>query len=159
MGFDKMDVETERYVRAAQPILDEQVRDATKAALEKMIPRVPVYTGTSRGALQSIGNVVGEAVPIEPIAVRKGEGPAAGESQSSTSIEATSPLRTRFAFSTDVKQFLIGEFYSDKSALKNPSPWGSIEAAREEFRAYLRSHLKQALPGIKSFVVRTRVRT
>lgn len=160
LGFDELRIQEDAFLAKATEVLEAQVELAVSAALKEMISRVPVYTGTSRGALRVIGTITGDAIPISPVANRVGQGPSFGEAQSSASVVETSQLRVRFAFSTDVKQFIISEFYPEKNAnSKNAGPWGALAAARRTFKEYMRANLKKHLPKLELFVLRTRVKS
>lgn len=53
--FTRVDIDLIGYKKSLDKIMTVQIRQAAREWLRAVIPRVPVYTGTSRGSLQPLG--------------------------------------------------------------------------------------------------------
>lgn len=133
--------------------METQLRQAARAWLRAVIPAVPVFTGTARGTLQPLGRILRVAVPISPIATRKGKGPSVGASASTFNFTSSNNIYT-FSWSNDVLHYYINE-YNDMSGLiplKNPTPWQSIEKGNAAFQLYFDTELQKQLPDMGDFL-------
>src|SRR6185436_6344475 len=97
LSFPKFDAN--RYSEALEKEIEVQIRQAAREWLRAVIPRVPVWAGTSRGSLQPLGRFLRVAIPISinPTSRgREGVGPEVGAAEST--FDFTSRER-RFIFS------------------------------------------------------------
>ncbi len=135
--------------------LETQSRMAARAWLRAVLLRVPVYTGEARGSLKPLGQFLKVAVPINPVAQRKGHTPEGGAAQSS--FEFTRGYITEFIFTEAVAHYIINEFYDANPPIHLthlPRPWASFEQGKKAYRAYLKQYLKEKLPRISSYTLR-----
>lgn len=127
--------------------LQVQLRQAARAWLRAVIPSVPVYTGMARGTLQPLGRALRVAIPISPVAVRKGKNAAAGSAQSQFEFTSSGGLYT-FSWSNDVLHYNINEYnnMSGVIPLKNPTPWRSLAKGKAAFDSYCANILPGKMP-------------
>lgn len=139
---------------ALRAAAETQVRQAAREWLRAVIPLVPVWTGTARGTLQPLGRFLRIAVPISPVAVRKGMGPDVGASMTRPYYFNRVGDRFYFRFNTDVAHFIQNEFYNAPNPpfrLRHPTPWNAVEAGNRAFEAYLRTTLPQRIPKLRDY--------
>lgn len=139
------------FRKTVDAALQTQLRMAAREWLRAVIPRVPVYTGMSRGTLQPLGQFLRVAVPISPVASRPGysiEGGAAASSFSFTKEGAY----YYFTWNNEVLQYQINEFHRVPLPLRHPTPWRSLDAGRRAFDAYVKNTIPKRIPRVNDFI-------
>ena len=147
-------LDTNKFTAALEKQIAVQMRQAAREWLRAVIPKVPVWAGTSRGSLQPLGRFLRVAVPISPVAERKGQGPEVGASQGAFNFSRTGH---RFVFSatTHVPHFVQNNFYNAPNPpfhLRNQTPWLAFQAGDEAFKKYITDHVAKRIPKIKDFI-------
>jgi hypothetical protein len=151
-----LELDEARFTKTLRETLEVQVRQAARAWLRAVIPRVPVYTGMSRGSLQPLARFLRVAIPISPDqgAIRHPKKtPEAGASQSFFDFPNNGYVYS-FQWDTDVLHYKINE-YNNMSGilpLRHPTPWHSIEAGNKAFNAYIEQTLPKRLPRVSDFI-------
>lgn len=156
LSFPKFDAK--KYNDKLQEEVNAGLKTAAKEWLRAVIPKVPVWAGTSRGSLQPLGRFLKVAIPISPTvngAKAKNAGPEVGAAQG---VFKFSREGKRFIFTagSGVPHFITNNFYQVPNPpfrLKEKTPWRAFEAGDEAFKAYLSSDVfKRRIPKIKDFV-------
>jgi hypothetical protein len=137
------------------------MRNAASEWLRAVIPKVPVYTGTSQGTLMPLARLVRVALHPSPRAVRPNLGPVVGASLAPQTPAAYFPAPRDhvylFKFTTDVAHFI----YNNLQHAPNPpfnllheTPWYATEAGNRAFNAYLRDEMPRRvkLLRLKDFI-------
>lgn len=137
------------YITALNKKVEEQMKEAAREWLRAVIVRVPVYTGMARESLLPLSRYLNVAIPIDPIAKRRGP---SGEIQQYFAFEQQGEQFT-FKYSTEVPHYLINEFNVGLGSppLTHPTPWHSFEAGRIAWREYVTTVFKYKLPNIKTY--------
>lgn len=140
--------------------LDESVRASMRAAaalwLRAVIPKVPVWTGTSQGSLMPLARLIRVALHPTPVVVRPGMGPAVGASRAPQTMAAYFPAPRgnvyHFQFTTNVAHFI----YNNLQHAPNPpfnliheTPWYATAAGNRAFNAYMRDKLPTIVRSIR----------
>lgn len=148
-----MQFDAEGFKKSLQEAIAVQMRQAARAWLRAVIPAVPVYTGMARGSLQPLGRILRVAVPISPIAFRRGKSPAEGATQSSFEFYNNGSVWT-FSWSTDVLHYTINEYnnMSGVLPLRHPTPWKSIEKGNIAFNAYMEANISKRIPKLADYI-------
>ena len=149
VSFPRLDVES--YTEAMEEVVRTQMRQAAREWLRAVIPRVPVWTGTSRGTLQPLGRFLKVAVPVAPVAVRPGMGPGVGAAKSHFSFPEREH-RFYFQWNASVFHFVRNEFYQAPNPpfrLRHPTPWNAIVAGNAAFERYVRDVMPDRLRRVK----------
>lgn len=157
LSFPKLDVK--KYTQALETQVETQMRQAAREWLRAVIPKVPIWTGTSQGTLQPLGRFLRFAIPITPVVNRPGKGPEVGANQSGFKFERRGH-RFVFKFDTSVEYFIRNNFYNLNPPfhLKTPGPYGAFEAGEAAFKRYLKEIAPKRIPKIKDFIrVKTQV--
>jgi len=152
ISFPKLDAA--KYTQALEDAVETQMRQAAREWLRAVVPKVPVWAGTSRGSLQPLGRFLRVAIPINPLVQRKGAGPNVGASKSSFKFERIG-RRFIFSVSTGVDHFIQNNFYEAPNPpfhLKEPTPWKAFEAGEEAYLKYIKENLTKKIPKIKNFI-------
>lgn len=129
-------------------------RNAARAWLTAVIPKVPVWAGTARGTLKPLGRFLRVAVPISPVVVKPRLGPEVGAAKSSFKF-ARRGKRFIFLVENDVDHFIRNNFHEAPNPpfkLKTPTPWNAYEAGQEAYEAYIKEVIPKKLPRIKDFI-------
>jgi len=138
-----------------------QLRQAARAWLRAVIPKVPVFLGTARGTLQPLGRFLRVAVPISPVENRRGKGPAFGAREQQFSFTARKFTYT-FKWDTTLSHFIINEFFNVQASfgipLRNPTPWGAINAGKIAFEEYVKTVVPRRIPRLTDFIKTTLLR-
>jgi hypothetical protein len=143
------------FTKSVLEAVDTQNRQAARAWLKAVLIIVPTYTGMARGSLKPLGQFLRVAIPINPVAHRRGHSIATGEAKGSFQFSQGKPLAT-FSFRTDVAHFLINNYYdvSDIIHLIEPVPWQAFKAGADAYDNYIKENLKKKIPKISSFLIR-----
>lgn len=154
ISIPKFDVN--RYTEALERELEVQMRQAAREWLRAVIPRVPVWAGTSRGSLKPLGRFLRVAIPIginPTSAGRKGVGPELGAAQSSFDFTTVSRKFT-FTWDTTVRHFITNNFYDVSSSIHliTPGPYGAFEAGKAAFDRYVQTVIPQRIPRLQDYV-------
>lgn len=152
LSFPKLDVT--KYTEALEEAIETQIRQAAREWLRAVIPKVPVWTGTARGSLQPLGRFLRVAIPISPVARRKGMGPEVGASKGTFKFQRRG-RRFVFTASSTVDHFIQNNFYQAPTPpfhLKEPTPWKAFEAGDEAFIRYIKANLVKRIPKLKEFI-------
>jgi hypothetical protein len=139
------------FRKSVDAAIEKSLRNAAQAWLRAVIPHVPVYTGTARGSLKPLGAFIKVAIPISPVAVRKGMGPDVGASKQEFSFTNTAGQHL-FSYSTGVQHFITNNYYNVPLPLRNPTPWGAFERGNEAFMKYLREDIPKRIPRVKPYI-------
>lgn len=153
LSLPKLDAE--RFTKAYQEAAETQVRQAARAWLRAVIPKVPVWAGTSRGTLQPLGRFLRVAVPIAVKVTLPGKGPSIGAAKSEFKF-IRDGKRFYFRWGMDVEHFIQNEYYGAppniQKRLKNPTPWNAIKSGEDAFKEYMETLAKQRLPRLKDYI-------
>lgn len=156
--FSVPKLDAKKFSEALVTECQTQQKQAAREWLRAVIPKVPVWAGTSRGSLRPLGRFLRVAVPITPVArdtdLRNQNGIAYGASKSSFKFNRRGQ---RFIFSIDinVKHFIENNFHERPNPpyrLKEPTPWHALEAGQAAYEAYIRNVLPKRIPRIKNFI-------
>lgn len=160
--FAELGINITGLTKALEEGIAVQIRQAMREFIREVIKKVPVYTGMSRGALKPIGRFLRVQIPIKPDAgaKRHPEKTVAKGEQRGGFVFYDRGLNQSATVKISVTHYLINEFYNNPGnlPLRHPTPWGSFEAGRKAFRAYLKANLVKKVPRITNFVAKTRVR-
>ncbi len=161
ISFPKLD--GAKYNKALKTAVDVQIRQATRAWLNAVIPKVPLWTGQSRGVLKPLGRFLKVAVPVSPQAtsrrakrtIARGVGPSSGERYGAFQFEHRGK-RTLFKFAVNLQYFIDNE-YTDTKGTTHPhlihdTPWRAFVAGENAFFKYLQDQLPKRIPKIKNFI-------
>ncbi len=144
--------------------LETQNRQAARAWLRAVILKVPVWTGMAAGSLKPLGAFLRVAIPISPSsssqaqsAMRRGQTEAAGEALGKFEFKNEDGQRFVFVFSTGVIHYLQNEYYAAPPGfhLIEETPWYSLRAGSIAYKQYMKENLKNKIPKLKSFIVRS----
>jgi hypothetical protein len=152
-------MDVQRYTKTLDANMEIQTRQAARAWLRAVIEKVPVWTGMARGSLKPIGGFLKIAIPISPVAVRKGMGPAAGASRS-TFFFGKSGTKYQFRFNENVLHYAINEFFDVNPPihLTHPGEWHSFEAGAKAWQDYIENVLPGRLPKFEDIIVKKVIR-
>lgn len=160
-GFmQELSISVNRYTKTLDETMQVQLRQAARAWLRAVLVAVPVWTGTARGSLKPLGAYLRVAVPISPIAFRRGKGPEIGAGQSSFTFGTPKPGLYTFEFNEQVAHYLINEFndVSEHIHLTHPTPWESFQRGEEAFQKYVDDVLPGRLPRIEDFISQKQIK-
>lgn len=167
--FFQVDFDERGYKKTHDEAMKTQIRQAARAWLRAVIPRVPVYTGMARGSLVPLARFLKIAIPIRPAANAKKRKPLAGYSlndgisQGAFSFDDNQNGVYTFSFDTKVLHFYLNDTFDTKGAgmvnLIHDTPWDAIKAGDAAFRAYIDKVLPQRLPKLVDFIVTSAVTT
>ncbi len=157
-----MYIDAPRYTKTLDQAIQVQVRQAAREWLRAVILKVPVWTGTSVGSLQPLGNFLRVKVPNNPVAVRPGYGPSVGRANQEFKFERNGTTWS-FSFTEGVAHYIVNEFYNVNDTghfnLKNPGPYLSFKAGEIAFQSYIQKYLLQRVPNLKDFIYNKQLNT
>lgn len=139
------------FRKSVDAAMQTQLRMAAREWLRAVIPHVPVYTGMSRGTLQPLGRFLNVAIPIRPVAVRKGYSIETGAAASSFSFTKEGGS-FYFTWTNEVLQYQINEFHRVPLPLRHPTPWRSLTAGQRAFDAYAKNVIPKRIPRVNDFI-------
>lgn len=141
------------FRKSVQAALEIQIRNAAREWLRAVILHVPTFTGETRGSLQPLGKFLRVAVPISPVAVRKGHSPATGAQQQLFTFSYVNGIYT-FEYQSNVLQYKINEFYdvSHIIPLRTKVPWDSFIYGNAAFQAYAKNVIPKRIPRVTDFI-------
>jgi hypothetical protein len=154
-GFPKIDIHIDKFKKTLDQKLKTEIRNGAREWLRATYQRVPVYTGTARGTLVPVGKLLRVAVPISPIAKRKGKGPSFGATQSAFDFTFTETTYS-FTFDQNLFYYKLNDLYPNK--IIKSAPWYSFDAGAQAFQRYYRQSIKNKLPQLKDYVFVSEVR-
>jgi hypothetical protein len=152
-----LEINTGQFTDDLAKFLEIQSRKAAREWLRAVLLKVPVFTGEARGSLKPLGQFLKVAVPIKPVAIRKGHSPETGAAQSSFSFSKISPYYIEFIFNEAVVHYLINEFYDVNPPINLthlPRPWFSFNDGKIAYQKYLKEAIKTRFPRIQSYYLR-----
>jgi hypothetical protein len=151
----KLKFQSQAYTTALDTACQVQIRQAARAWLRAILSRglPPVFTGTARGTLKPLGQYLRVAIPISPVAFRKGKGPGVGASLGRFEFLAQN-FRYTFEWDTDLFYYHINEFSSFVPGFhfRTPIPWHSMAIGQAAFEEYIRTVLPDRIPKVKDFI-------
>lgn len=156
MKLTELRFDRERFSQAFKEAIARQVRQGMRDFLRATMFRVPVYTGMARASLRPLGAFLRVAIPIAPIAVRKGYSIAEGERQGAFAVRSDKWTYS-ITLSISVLHYFMNEFFHSDLPLTHPTPWGSTTEGEAAFRRYMQANLRKRLPLIKDFIVEKKV--
>lgn len=147
-------LDAKKFSDNLQKEMEAQIRQAARAWLRAVIPKVPVWAGTAQGSLKPLAQFLRVSLIISPRVVRPGLGPSVGAAKGGFNFTRVGQ-RYNFRFKTDVAHFLANE-YNDMSSVKPnliaPTPWDAFLAGKAAFDSYVKNTLPKRLPRVKDYI-------
>ena len=164
----RMNFDVTGYKKTYDEAMKVQIRQAARAWLRAVIPKVPVYTGMARGSLVPLGRFLRVAIPIRmnPNAVKRvrpGYSQQAGEALGAFTFGDNQNGVYTFSYNTQVLHFYLNDTFDTKGAgmvnLIHETPWNATAAGEQAFKDYINNILPDRLPRIIDFVISSAVTT
>jgi len=154
--YTRFTIDVQKYTKTLDAAMDVQMRQAARAWLRAVITKVPIWTGMAQGSLRPLGTFLKVAIPITPVAFRKGMGPDAGAAKSSFVFKKEGN-KYIFRFTEGVAHYTINEFYDVPNVkLRTPGPWRSFKEGELAWDDYIQNELPKRLPKLEMFIVQKR---
>jgi hypothetical protein len=147
--FQKLDFNDAEYRKRFDERVKAGLRQAARLWLRAVIERVPVWTGTSRGTLLPLAQMLRVAIPIKPVAFRSGRGPAFGPAYSAYEFYASDGVYA-FEFDQNLPYYILNDF--NLVSFIPSTPWHSFDAGTAAFNAYVNNQLFKSLPKLKDYI-------
>ena len=170
-----LEFDSKSFTKALKDSNLKEFKAAAAAFIRAAVPLVPVDTGMARGSFLNLSRALRRAgfdapVPIIPkrkhtirkpiwyYATRRKRIPKSPESGASlaTPMDRVFVWNSRdqlvFNFTSKVRHYVIMDF----SGGETERPWESFAAGREAFFNHI-STMKERLPKIKAFIIKTRI--
>lgn len=152
--FNYVNFNKPAYLKTRDEALKREMRNAAREWLAAVIPRVPVWTGTSRGTLLPLARYLRQSIPISPLVSKEGKGPGLGETLGGFEFDDAGNQYT-FEFTNFLEYFKFND-QNDASAhgfhLTHHTPWEAFEAGQKAFEYYVETYLPQKMPDINDFL-------
>lgn len=152
--FQTIHLDVTKWNKTLEDAIEVQMRQAARAWLREILPRIPVWAGTSRGVFLRVGYYLHVAVPINPVVNIKGLGPAWGLAHSDFEFKKVANSY-RFTFSHGVDHLSLNDQYNMRPPfnLKTPGPYKAFEAGERAFLEYLQKNLTKRVRNLREFTV------
>lgn len=163
--FYRMNFDETGYKKTYDEAMKVQLRQAARAWLRAVVPKVPVYTGMARGSLVPLGRLLRVAIPISinPKAKRRITAKysrEAGEALGAFNFEDGKNGVYTFTVDTQVLHFYLNDTFDIKAKIPqliHDTPWDAFKSGEAAFRTYVETVLPGRLPRIADFVISSAV--
>ena len=164
--YTRLTLEAGKFTKAADKIMEVEMKRAAGEWLRAVLVKVPVWTGMSQGSFKPLAAYIRYKFDIVPVVTRKGMSPDIGAQQSTFVFEKVNNVYS-FRFTEKVAHYTINEFYNANVTgdpeqpsglhLITPGPYLSFNAGELAFQAYMSKVLPERLPKIEDFVDTSRI--
>lgn len=152
--FQTIHLDVKKWNKTLEDAIEVQMRQAARAWLREILPRIPVWAGTSRGVFLRVGYYLRVSVPIKPVVNIKGLGPAYGVAHSEYQFKKVgNSYRFTFAHGVDHLSMNDQENMNPPFNLKTPGPYKAFEAGERAFLAYLKANLTKKVKNLGEFTI------
>ncbi len=160
-SFVKLRIDGTGYLKKVDAAARKIFYEAAALFLRAAVPKIPVYTGMSRGSLVPLANFLKSkgvktsiSIPISPSKDRlakylilKGQNEQAGKARSDFSFEDVGG-RFKFVFNASVEHYKFNDRQASRLPGVTSAPWHSFDAGAEAANEYIAKNLK-TIPRIK----------
>jgi len=152
----ELSVDIKRYTKTLDKEMNQQMRQAARAWLRAILPKIPVYTGAARASFRPLGAFLRVHIPLAPIIPAKMPKAKMPPIATKDGVYSFTKEGFVYTFSYDVKLFYItiNEFYdvSGHIPLINPTPWEAFKAGEEAWDAYIKDVAPTQFPRPEEFI-------
>jgi len=155
-----------KWSKAVEAHIEEVFYGAAYAFINAAGERIPVLTGTAKGALKAkvqsfkgtvtpMSTYIGATVIICPKEKRTGRGPDKGAKRSRYIFERQRDGKNfTFKFKTNVLHLILRDtnIFKVGPTSQKPTPWYAIRAGTEAFQIYLKDNIVRGIPTLESYL-------